>query len=130
MSSTIRVLVVDDFVPFRRLMCSTAGKIPGLQIVGEAADGLEAVRLAEELKPDLVLLDIGLPALSGIEVARRIRKLSPESKILFVSQESSPEVQQEALSLGWGYVVKTSAGTDLLAALEAVIQGRRFVGGT
>lgn len=84
------------------------------------------MRLAEELKPDLVLLDIGLPALNGIEAARRIRRLSPESKILFVSQESAPEVQQEALSLGSGYVVKARAGTDLSAALEAVIQGRRF----
>jgi DNA-binding NarL/FixJ family response regulator len=128
--STIRVLVVDDYAPFRRLVCSTVGKRPALQIVGEASDGLEAVRRAEELKPDLVLLDIGLRELNGIEVARRIRKLSPESKILFVSQESSPDVLREALSLGWGYVVKTSVATDLLAAVEAVILGKRFVSGT
>jgi DNA-binding NarL/FixJ family response regulator len=128
--STIRVLVVDDYEPFRRFVRSTAEKRPSLQIVGEASDGLEAMRLAEELKPDLVLLDIGLPKLNGIEAARRIRKLSPESKILFVSQESSPEVLQEALSLGWGYVAKTSVAIDLLAAVDAVILGRRFISGT
>ena len=98
--STIRVLVVDDYEPFRRLVCSMVGEKPALQIVGEASDGLEAVRRAQELKPDLVLLDIGLPELNGIEAARRIRKLSPESKILFVSQESSPDVLREALSFG------------------------------
>ena len=122
--------MVDDYEPFRRLVCSTVGKRPALQIVGEASDGLEAVRRAEELKPDLVLLDIGLPGLNGIEAARRIRKLSPESKILFVSQESSPDVLREALSLGWGYVVKTSLASDLLAGVEAVILGKRFVSGT
>jgi DNA-binding NarL/FixJ family response regulator len=99
-----------------------------LQIVGEAADGLEAVREAEELQPDLIVLDLGLPTLNGIEAARRIRKLSPKSKILFVSQESSADVVQEALSLGaLGYVVKTDAGSELLAALEAVRQGRQYL---
>lgn len=103
-------------------------KRSGLQIVGETADGLEAVQKAEELQPDLVVLDIGLPSLNGIEAARRIRKLSPESKILFVSQESSGDVVQEALALGaLGYVVKTHAGSELLAAVEAVCQGRPFV---
>lgn len=128
--TTIRVLVVDDYEPFRRLVCSAVGKRPALQIVGEASDGLEAVQRAKELKPDLVLLDIGLPELNGIEAARRICKVSPESKILFVSQESSPDVLREALRLGWGYVVKTSVATDLLAAVEAVILGKRFVSGT
>jgi DNA-binding NarL/FixJ family response regulator len=126
--STIRVLVVDDYEPFRRFLCSVLGKNPALQIVCEVSDGLEAVQKAEELKPDLILLDIGLPTLNGIEVARRIRTLIPESKIIFVSQESSPDVVQAALSLGaWGYVVKAKAGTDLVAAVEAVLLGKRFV---
>ena len=99
-----------------------------MQIVGEFIDGLEAVRKAEELRPDLIVLDIGLPSLNGIEAARRIRKLCPESEILFVSQESSADVVQEALALGaLGYVVKAHAGSELLDAVEAVLQGRQFV---
>jgi DNA-binding NarL/FixJ family response regulator len=126
--SPIRVLVVDDYEPVRRFVCSTLGKRPAFQIVGEASDGVAAVRQAEELKPDLVLLDIGLPRLNGLQAAREIRKLSPHSKIIFVSQESSPDVVQEALSLGeLGYVAKARAGSDLLAAVEAVLEGRRFV---
>src|SRR5580765_2415023 len=127
-SSSIRVLVVEDFAPFREFICSTLGKRPSLQIVGEVSDGLEAVRQAEELKPDLILLDIGLPTLNGIAAARQICKRAPESKIIFVSQESSHDVAQEALSLGaWGYVLKTRAASDLLAAMEAVLHGAQFV---
>jgi DNA-binding NarL/FixJ family response regulator len=85
-ASTVSVLVVDDYEPFRRFVCSTLGKRQDLQVIGEASDGLEAVRKAEELKPDLIVLDIGLPRLNGIEVARRIRKLYPKCKILFMSQ--------------------------------------------
>jgi DNA-binding NarL/FixJ family response regulator len=126
--SSIRVLVVDDYEPFRRFACSTLGNRPAFQIVGEASDGVAAVRQAEELKPDLILLDVGLPRLNGLQAAREIRKLSPDSKIIFVSQESSPDVVQEALSLGArGYVAKTRAGIDLLPAVEAVLEGRRFV---
>ena len=126
--SSIRVLVVDDYEPFRRFVCSTLRKRPAFQIVGEASDGAEAVRQAEELKPDLILLDIGLPTLNGMAAARQIRKLAPDSKIIFVSQESSPDLVQEALSLGArGYVAKTRAASDLLAAVEEVLEGRPFV---
>jgi DNA-binding NarL/FixJ family response regulator len=124
----VRVLVVDDYEPFRRFVCSTLGKRPELQVIGEVSDGLEAVQKAEELRPDLIVLDIGLPTLDGIEAARQIRRLSPESKIILLSQESSADVVQEAFSLGaLGYVVKTHAGSELLAAVEAVFQGRQFV---
>jgi DNA-binding NarL/FixJ family response regulator len=127
-AATIGVLVVDDYEPFRRFVCSTLGKRTDFHVIGEASDGLEAVRKAEELKPDLMVLDIGLPTLNGLEVARRIRELCPECKILFMSQGSSPDVAQEAFSLGaMGYVVKAHAGTELSAALEAVCQGRQFV---
>jgi len=126
-----RVLVVDDFEPWRDFVSSKILMKPELQVVGEASDGLEAVQKAVELKPDLILLDIGLPTLSGIEAARQIRKLAPESKIIFLSQESSAEIVQEALSLGaWGYVVKTVAESELLTAVETVISGKKFVGGT
>ena len=127
--SSVRVLVVDDYEPFRRFVRSTLGKRPELQIVRGASDGLEAVRAFEELQPDLIILDIGLPTLNGIEAARRIRTLSAEPKILFVSQESSWDVVQEALtSGGLGYVVKTHAGSELLAAVEALCQGREYIG--
>jgi DNA-binding NarL/FixJ family response regulator len=128
-TSSFRVLVVEDSEPFRKFICSTLGKRPELQIVGEVPDGLEAVQKAEELQPDLIVLDIGLPTLNGIEVARRVRKLSPESKILFVSQESSADVVQEALGTGaQGFVVKSDAGRELLEGVNAVLRGEQFVG--
>src|SRR5271170_729402 len=99
-TSIVRLLVVDDYEPFRRFVRSTLGQRPDLQVIGEASDGLEAVHKAEELKPDLIVLDIGLPTLNGIEVAQRIRKLRPECKILFMSQGSSVNVVQAAFSLG------------------------------
>ena len=127
--SLIRVLVVEDFDPFRQFICSTLRKRPGLQVICEVSNGLEAVQKAEELKPDLILLDIGLPGLNGIEAARQIRKLAPESKIIFLSQESSADVVQEALSLGaLGYVVKTKAASQLLPAVEAAVMEKQFVG--
>ena len=128
--SPTRILVVEDFVPFRRFVCSTLNQRPNLQIVGEAADGLEAVQQARTLKPDLILLDIGLPSLNGIEAARQIGKVLPEARVIFVTQESSPEVVQEAFRCGaCGYVVKTKAGTDLLSAVDEVLEGRQFVSG-
>jgi len=93
---------VEDFEPFRRSICSKLGENPELLVIGEASDGLEAVRKAEELQPDLVLLDIGLPKLDGIEAGQQLRKLAPKCKIIFVTQESSAEVVHEALSLGAG----------------------------
>jgi DNA-binding NarL/FixJ family response regulator len=126
--SSVRVLVVEDFAPFREFICSTLVKRPGLQIICEVSSGLEAVQKAEELKPDLILLDIGLPGLNGLEAARQIRRLSAESKIIFLTQEVSAEVVQEALSLGaCGYVVKPKAAGELMAAVDAALEGRRFV---
>ena len=125
---SLRVLVVEDYEPFRRFVVSILQKQPELQIIGEVSDGLEAVQKAKELQPDMVLLDIGLPKLNGIDAARQICKLSPKSKILFVSLESSADVMQEALALGaLGYVMKADVGSELLDAVEVVSQGRRFV---
>jgi DNA-binding NarL/FixJ family response regulator len=123
-----RVLVVEDYEPFRRVLISALAEVSGLEIVGEVSDGLEATQQAERLQPDLILLDIGLPTLNGIEAARLIHKLVPECKILFLSQESSADVVREAFDSGAeGYVVKAHAGSDLLSALEAVRQGRQFI---
>jgi DNA-binding NarL/FixJ family response regulator len=127
-SSPVRILLVEDFEPFRKLIHALLEAKPHWQIIAEATDGREAVQKAAELKPCLILLDIGLPSLDGIAAARLIRKLSPDSKILFVSQESSSEVVQEALSVGaYGYVVKTRVARDLLPAVEAALRGASFV---
>src|ERR1700760_1394175 len=124
--SSVRVLVVDDSEPFRRFFCSSLGKRRELQIVGEASDGLEAIQKAEELQPDLIVLDIGLPTLNGIEAARRIRELSPGSRILFLSDNQSWDIAEAALSTdAGGYVVKSDASKDLLPALTAVLEGKR-----
>jgi DNA-binding NarL/FixJ family response regulator len=128
-TSSIRVLVVDDYEPFRQFLASRLQDTSSVYVCWEASDGLEAVQKAEELRPDLILLDIGLPKLNGIEVARRICKVSPGSKILFVSQESSAAAVQEALGTGArGYVVKTDAGSELVEGVNAVLRGERFVG--
>jgi DNA-binding NarL/FixJ family response regulator len=127
-TSSSRVLVVEDSEPFRKIICSTLGKRAELQVVGEVSDGLEAVQKAEELQPDLILLDIGLPTLGGIEAARRISELSPQSRILFVSQDTSVQVVQAALAEGAkGYVVKTDLRRELLTAVDAVLRGEQFV---
>jgi DNA-binding NarL/FixJ family response regulator len=126
--SLIPVLVVDDNEPFRRFVRATLSTKPELKIISEISDGLEAVQKALELQPALIVLDIGLPGLNGIEAARRIRKLSPKSTILFLSQESSPEIVQEALCLGaLGFVIKAHAARDLLIAVEAVLRNEQFV---
>src|SRR3954463_12062894 len=124
----VRVLVAEGFAPFRQFVRSTLSQRSNLQIVGEVSDGEEAVQKAKELKPDLILLDVGLPTLNGIGAARQIRKFIPHVKIIFVTQESSAELAEEAFNSGGrGYVVKTRAGSDLLAAVDAILKGEQFV---
>jgi CheY-like chemotaxis protein len=101
---------------------------PSLQVVGEASDGLDAVQKARDLQPDLILMDVGLPFLNGIEAARRIRELSQKSKILFLSEMRSPHFAAEALQLGGsGYIVKTDAASELLRGVDAVLGGGQFL---
>jgi DNA-binding NarL/FixJ family response regulator len=127
-NSFVRILVVDDFAPWRRFLIAKLRENRNLRIVGVVSDGLEAVLKAEELHPDLILLDIGLPKMNGIEAARRIRKTVPNSKILFLSQEPDLDVARAALSKGGhGYVVKSDADDELFAAIEAVMLGKNFV---
>jgi len=124
---SVRILVVDDFEPWRRFACSTLRKKPGLQVVGEASNGLEAFQKAVELEPDLILLGIGVPSANGIEAARRIREMVPEAKIIFLSEESSADVVQEAMSFGASaYVFKTMAASDLFTAVDTVMSGMKL----
>lgn len=126
--NSVRILVVDDYEPWRRFVCLTLKIDQRFQVISEASDGPEAVQKTKESQPDLVLLDIGLPTLNGIKVARRMRELSPKTIILFLSENRSFDIAEEALRTGAsGYVVKSSAASDLLPAVEAVLQGKRFV---
>lgn len=126
--SATLILVVDDFAPWRHYVSTTFQKQERFRIIDEASDGLEGVEKARALKPDLILLDVGLPILNGIEAARQIRELSPTSKILFVSENRSPDVAEEGLRAGaMGYVVKSDAARQLLPAVEAVLEGKQFL---
>jgi len=127
-SASIRVLVVDDYEPWHGFVTNILRQQSELEIVGCVCDGLVAVEQAEQLQPDLILLDIGLPTLNGIEAATRIRQFSPSSKILFVSENHSVDIAEKALSTGaGGYVVKSDAGIERLAGIQAVLKGKRFV---
>jgi two-component system nitrate/nitrite response regulator NarL len=124
----VRILLVDNFDLFRSFVYSILLTGLGFQVIAEASDGLEAVQKAEELKPDVILLDIDLPKLSGIEVARLIHQSSALSKIVFVTQLTTPGLLREALAAGGhGYVIKSRALQELLPAIEAVLDGECFV---
>jgi DNA-binding NarL/FixJ family response regulator len=124
-------LLVDDFSPFRDLLRTTLDQMPGLEIVGESSDGLDATQKIRELNPDLILLDIGLPKLSGIEVARQVQSLSAHSIILFVSQFCDWDIIEYAFRYGAnGYVVKCDASAELVPAVESVRQRMGFISTT
>jgi len=128
MRQIVRVLIVDDNERWRRFIRRTLLAYDKLQVIGEVSDGLEAVEKAHHLQPDLILLDIGLPKLNGIEAARRIRQVSPASKILFVSENRAWDVAEEALRVSAsGYVVKSGAASELVAAIWAVLEGKQFL---
>ena len=128
MDGVTQVLVVDDFPSFREWVSSVLQNEPLLRVIAYATDGIEAVRKAQELRPGLIILDIGLPKLNGMEAARLILKASPAPKIIFLSQECSADVASEAIRLGAsGYVVKARAAKELLKAIRAVLAGKRYI---
>lgn len=122
------IVLVDDYEPWLRFERLTILGQEDLQIVGEAGDGDEAIQKCQELKPDMILLDISLPTLNGIDAARKIAQVAPNSKIIFVSENRSPDVAEEALTTGAvGFVIKSDAAGELLPAIKAVLEGKRFI---
>ena len=123
-----RVLVVDDYEPWRRRIAAELHKSDRWRVVGECVDGADAVREAEALRPDLIILDVGLKTVNGIEAARRIVAGDPSARILFLTGQQSPDIAEAAMAIGGrGYLFKSEAGPALRRALEAVVAGARFV---
>ena len=123
----IRVLVVDDHVVVRRSICSLLSQDATIEVVCQTASGEDSVTKAAELKPDIVLMDISLPGISGIEAARQIRAVSPTSQIIFLSQHNASQMVKEALRHGHGYVTKLDGSSQLLEAIRTVRDGSQFV---
>jgi DNA-binding NarL/FixJ family response regulator len=123
-----KVLVVDDHAIVRRTVCGLISRDSTVEVICESASGEDAVTKAQELQPDLVLLDISLPGISGIEAARQIKKVSPKSRIIFLSQHDSLHMVREGFKAGGcGYVTKGDASHELTKAIQNVLQGITFV---
>jgi CheY-like chemotaxis protein len=127
-AKALRILVVDDHESVRKEICALLRREPGIEVICEAVNGLEGVRYAAELQPDVIVLDITMPVLGGIEAAVRIHRLAPKSQIVFLSQHDAEKVAQAALATGaLGYVTKIAVSTDLIPAVKAVSEGKKFV---
>ena len=124
----VRILLADDSEEWRRFLLAFTKHYPSWQIVAETCDGPDTIQKAGDLQPDLILLDICLPGINGIEAARKIKKASPTTKILFISALTHPAIVQAASNAGGlGFVTKTDAVRDLSSAVEAVLAGQKFV---
>lgn len=128
MIQTVRILLADDHAVLRAglrlLLCSQEG----FQVVGEAATGMEVISLAEKLRPDLILLDLSMPALGGLDALPMLRRLCPEARILILTMHDDPQYLRQALKNGAsGYVLKKAADIELISAVNAVLQGNIYV---
>ncbi len=123
----VKILIVDDFEPWRRAVCTILAEDTDLEIVGECFDGLDAVQKCLDLQPDLVLLDIQLPKMNGLDAARQICEVSPRTKILFLSSYHCVEIMRDALKIGAAFVVKADAARDLLPIVRAVVRDEPFL---
>ena len=127
-SAKYRILLVEDWAPWRRCIRSMLRAHTELQVIAEASDGLEGIQKVQELQPDLILLDIGLPHLNGIDTAKRIQQVAPRAKVIFVTQNTDAEVVRAALNNGAkGYVLKVDTASELLPAIEAALRDQKFV---
>jgi len=124
---SVRILIADDHELFRRGLAAELTQVPGWVVAGEACNGRDAVELAAELKPDLVVLDLTMPELNGLEAARKIISVNPAARVLILTAHESEQLVREVLSAGaQGYVLKSDAGRILIAALQALLDGRSF----
>ena len=124
---SLRILVVDDHLAVRQGLKSLLRRHQGWEVIDEAEDGVEAVEKAERLRPDVVVLDLSMPRMNGLEACRRINKNLPDSEVLIVTQHDSPQMMHEAFKANAkGYVVKSDVGRDLVAAVDALSQHKVF----
>lgn len=127
-ADAVRIVVVEDHELARKTICDVLQTEQEFEVVYQAKNGLEGTLAAESLQPDIVVLDVTMPTLGGIEAAVRIRRVAPKARIVFLSQHNSKGLAEAALATGaHGYVVKSAAGTDLIPAIRAALAGKKFI---
>lgn len=128
MMDKISVLLADDHGVLRSGLALLLNGQAELEVVGEASTGIEAIKLATELQPDLILLDLNMPGLNGLDALPTVKQESPDSKILILTMHNDPEYLRQAIKMGAsGYILKKAADTELLSAMQAVLQGGLYV---
>jgi NarL family two-component system response regulator LiaR len=128
LDDSIRILIVDGYKPWRSAVNSLLQREPSFHVVAEAGGGTEAVQMVTAHSPDVVLMDIAMRGMNGLEASDRIREISPTSKIVFFTELRSPHIAERAMCIGGsGYVLKSNAASELIPALKAAFAGERFI---